>query len=168
MVEEPRGLGLHGLHHVNHRRQGLDVGSDPLGEIFGEGAGGRHAGRIGLPDIAHLVIGEGGVGAILEGCQLRPGLQHMHIKIGEGEDPGRCVRRLVDGLDAPMGHVRAHEGDVLQARQADVGDERPGALQVAGVLLAQEACANPSIRPMTGHAVSLLFPKHRLSRPVWA
>ncbi len=77
-------------------------------------------------------------------------------EIVEREDRARVrlgLRHLPDGR---VRHLAAHEGDVLHARHPHVGDEHAVAEQMAGVLLAQQARADPPLRGrMTRHVDDL-------------
>lgn len=56
--------------------------------------------------------------------------------------PPARAGRLADGADARVGQRAAYEGEVLHARQAQVGDELALAAQVAVVLHAGDGGAN--------------------------
>ena len=69
------------------------------------------------------------------------------VRLGLGHLPHARVR-----------HLAAHEGDVLHARHAHVGDEHAVAEQMAGVLLAQQARADPPLGGRMTRHVRLIFP----------
>ena len=65
--------------------------------------------------------------------------------ITEFEDARDGIRRLDDLPQAGVRHLAAHEGDILHAGHADIGDEHAGADEIAGILLAQQARTDPTV-----------------------
>ena len=63
------------------------------------------------------------------------------VKIARGS-----VRGFAHAADAGMCQWTAHEGNVLNARHLDVRDEHAVTVKMAGILFAQEACADPAVR----------------------
>jgi hypothetical protein len=79
--------------------------------------------------------------------ELGAGLENLDgTDVGERENPCGSVRRLAHLPDAGMCQWTAHEGNILNAGHLHVRDEHPVTVKMAGILLAQEACADPALR----------------------
>ena len=79
--------------------------------------------------------------------ELGAGLENLDgPDVGERENACGSVRGFAHAADAGMCQWTAHEGNVLNARHLDVRDEHAVTVKMAGILLAQEACADPALR----------------------
>ena len=138
-----RAAGLARFSHVVDGGQRLEVERDGGCDILGLGARRRHAHRHHLADMADLAGREHRLLGDLETGQRRHRADRLYVgEIIRREDHIAIAFRNMDGLDAGMRQRAAHEGDVLQARQSDVGDELAAATQEAIVFLAQEPGAD--------------------------
>ena len=112
-------------------------------EVLGFGAGRREAGGDAFADEPHLVGGERRIARDLEARHLR---DRAHLgqarQVLCGEHPAGGVGRNSDALDARMRVRAAHERYFLRAGKLHVGDELAAAVEVAGVLLAQQRGAD--------------------------
>ena len=161
LVEHARAARAHRCDAVDDRRQFFHLERDAVGQILGLRARRLHAGGDRLSDIARAPIGQRGVGAVAMRGQLRPGLQNIErADVREREDLCRCARGLDDVAHAGVRHLAAYEGDVLDARHADVGNEHPVAEEIALILLAQQARTDPAFGlRVSGHV--LIAPRFR-------
>ena len=121
--------------HVGHCGQFLQVQHDLLGQVLRRGAGGGDADGDGLADMAHPVGCERVLRRGLEAQQGGVGDDCSHAgQVGCGEHLIFRPGRLADAEKPRMGQRAAHEGEVLHAGEAQVGDELALAAQVAAVL----------------------------------
>jgi len=77
---------------------------------------------------------------------LGTGLENLDgPNLGKLEKPRGSVRRLAHLPDAGMCQWTAHEGNILNPGHLDVRDEHAVTVKMAGILLTQEACADPAV-----------------------
>ena len=78
--------------------------------------------------------------------EFGPGFEDVQrADVGQREDAARrCPAGLVTRRTRALRHLAAHEGHVLHAGHADVGNEHAVAEEMAGILLAQQARADPT------------------------
>ena len=80
------------------------------------------------------------------GRQFRPGFEDVErAKVCQREDVTVRPRRLGHLPHLGVRHLASHEGNVLNARHADIGDEHAVAEKMAGILLAQQARTDPTV-----------------------
>ena len=100
-----------------------------------------------LADMAHLAGGEHRLLGDLETRQRRHRADRLDIgQVVRGEDNVAITLRNMDAFDARMRQRAAHEGNILQSGQSDVGDELSAPAQEAVVLLA----GHPGADALTG------------------
>jgi hypothetical protein len=86
------------------------------------------------------------------GGQFGPRLEHVNrTEIGEHEHPRGRAHRLVDPAQPGVCHLTAHERDILHTRHVEVGNKHAVSVKVPGILLAQQARADP-VRGFLFHA----------------
>ena len=118
-----RAAGLARLAHVVDGGQRLEVERHRGCDIFGLGPRLRHAHRHHLTDMADLAGREHGLLGDLETGQRRHRADRLHIgQIICREDNVTIALGNVDAFDPGMRQRAANEGNVLKARQPDVGD----------------------------------------------
>ncbi|GJE41207.1 hypothetical protein AEGHOMDF_0369 [Methylobacterium soli] len=143
MLVHEGGARRAGRQHVVDGRQLLEVENDRGRDVLGLGpARGEAEGH----ELAHLPDLAGGQDRLLrdlEAGQARDRPDRLDaVEIGRGEDAVAVGLRHVDRPDAGMGEGAAHEGDVLQAGQAEVADILAAPAHQAVVLLAGQARAD--------------------------
>jgi hypothetical protein len=144
-VEQASAARAHRRDAIDDGRQLLHVQRHLVGQVLGLGARGCETGGDRLADVAHALVGERRKGTMAKRRQFRAGLEDVdRAYVGQREDARGGIRRLDDLPQAGMRHLAAHEGDVLQAGHADIGDEHAGAEEIARILLAQQACTDPT------------------------
>ena len=110
-------------------------------DILGLGARRRHAHGDEFADLAHLAGGEHRLLGDLEARQRRDRADRLDAdEIGRGEDAVAIALRHMDAADPRMRQRTAHEGDVLQSGEANVG-RRTGRGRASGDRLPCAAAA---------------------------
>ena len=145
LVEERRA-GCHRRQHVGDRRQLVIGDLDPLDEILRLVAGRGDAHRDGLADESDFAAGEAGQHRRLEAGDVRHRADRQDTgEIRGDEDAVADARRNFDRLQPRMRHGAAQEGDLLSAREAEIGDELAAPAQMASIFLAPQARADAEI-----------------------
>src|SRR6185503_18442913 len=86
------------------------------------------------------------IGTVTMSCELRTRLQHVdRANVVECENAAGLARGFRDLANFRAGSLAPDEGNVLNARHGDVGDEHSAPMKMARVLFPQHACANPSL-----------------------
>src|SRR5262245_40943655 len=145
LIEHPRAIRTHCSHGVDDGWQFLELDTDFVRQILGLRPRRHHAGRYRLSDVANAAIGQWGIRAVAMRGQFRPRLQNVdRADLGQREY-APCRFRGLDHL-AYVGirHLAAHECDVLDTRYVDIRNEHAASVQVASILLAQQAGADPA------------------------
>ena len=167
-----RRRGLARREHVGDDRQFLEVDDYLGGDVLRLGArvGDAHGDH--LAHVAHLVGRQRRLLGGLEAGQRRNRADRLHPRhVRGGEDRALVRFGRVDGEDARVRHGAAHEGDVREPGQFDVGDELAAPAHVAVVFLANQAGADPFFTHLRV-SVSPLAPPTRgavyQSRSMWS
>ncbi len=143
MLVHQRRAGLARFQHIVDRRQLVEVERHRGRDILGLRARRRHAHGDEFTDLAHFSNSKHRLLGDLEPRQTG----HRADRLDAGEiarDKHRTAKfvRHMDAADARMRQRAAHERHVLQAGQADVGDELAAPAHQAVVLLARQPRAD--------------------------
>ena len=143
MLVHQRRARLARLAHVVDGGKLFEIERHRRRDVFGFGARRRDAHRDEFADLAHLAGGEHRLLGDLEARQRRHGADRLDAdQIGCGEDAGAIALRHLYAADPRMRQRTAHERDVLQSGEPDVGDELPAATHQAIVFLARQPRAD--------------------------
>jgi hypothetical protein len=160
VLEHTRTAWAHGRDAIDHRRQFLKLDAHTIGQVLGLRPRRLNAGGNGLPDIAHAVVGKGGVGTMAMRCEFRSGFKNLECaEVRQRENVRLGAGRFGHPPNMRMRHLASREGDVLKAGHADIGDEHAVAEKMAGILLAQQARTDPPVGGrVSGHVLSIVLP----------
>ena len=160
MLVHQRRARLARLPHVVDGGKLLEIERHGRRNVLGLGTRRRHAHRDEFADLAHLAGGKHRLLGNLESRQPRHCADRIDAgEIRRGEDAAAITLRHMDAADQRMRQRAAHEGDVLQPGEADVGHELAAAAHQADRLPCAAAARRRLVRrpapPAEGNSRSL-------------